>query len=66
MNSFQLFEKYMSEVMVQQHPDMKKGEISKALGNKWNQMSDQEKFPFNEMARQDQARAEQEYYFKKN
>jgi hypothetical protein len=32
---------------------MKKGEISKALGNKWNQMSDQEKFPFNEMARQD-------------
>ena len=45
---------------------MKQIDVTKALAQKWNDMSDQEKYPFIEMAKQDKIRAEQEYFLKKN
>lgn len=48
------------ESVVEQHPDKKMTDISKILGAKWKELSDEAKKPYDQMAKEDKARYERE------
>jgi len=50
----------MSQVMKTQFPELKGNEVMKAIGSKWTTLTDAEKQPYVEMAKQDKIRADNE------
>lgn len=44
--------------MKTQFPELKGNEVMKAIGSKWTTLTDSEKQPYTEMAKQDKIRAE--------
>ncbi|KAJ1968480.1 hypothetical protein IWQ62_001221 [Dispira parvispora] len=52
MNSYLIFNQDRRHRLLSEHPNMTVSEISRAIGNQWRSMSDEEKLPYVERAQQ--------------
>lgn len=67
MTAFMFFSNCTRSDVVAEHPELKIGGIAKILGERWNNMSDEQKAPYQEMTNKDKERfAAENEIFKRN
>jgi len=60
MNSYLFYTKLNREKIKKENPDLKSSDVVKEMGKRWKNISDDDKAPYEKMAKEDKARYDKE------